>query len=161
MTQLDGHAVLLWGAFATGLLTLVLSGCQGLGWTRISLPYLIGTLFTARRGLAMVVGSAVHFGLGWVFAAVYALVFQAWGRAGVGVGALLGLYHGALVLVVGMQILPAVHPRMASRYRGVTPTRQLEPPGFLALHYGTGTPLVTLAAHVLYGAALGLLFRVG
>jgi hypothetical protein len=33
----------------------------------------------------------------------------------------------------------------------------LEPPGLLALNYGAGTPVVTLVAHLVYGAVLGLL----
>ncbi|WP_243639820.1 hypothetical protein [Streptacidiphilus pinicola] len=31
----------------------------------------------------------------------------------------------------------------------------LEPPGFLMLNYGPGTPVVTLAAHIGYGAPVG------
>ena len=31
----------------------------------------------------------------------------------------------------------------------------LEPAGFLLLNYGRRTPLVTLAAHVVYGAIVG------
>jgi hypothetical protein len=30
--------------------------------------------------------------------------------------------------------LPAMHPRMASEQDGPTPTKQLEPPGFMALN---------------------------
>lgn len=33
----------------------------------------------------------------------------------------------------------------------------LEPPGLLALNYGYQTPLVAVAAHLLYGTLLGLL----
>ncbi|MBT2457121.1 hypothetical protein [Streptomyces sp. ISL-86] len=31
----------------------------------------------------------------------------------------------------------------------------LEPPGFLMLNYGRGTPTVTLAAHLAYGTIVG------
>ncbi|WP_330285534.1 hypothetical protein [Streptomyces sp. NBC_00576] len=31
----------------------------------------------------------------------------------------------------------------------------LEPPGFLMLNYGPGTPTVTLAAHLAYGTIIG------
>lgn len=44
---------------------------------------------------------------------------------------------------------------MASESRGPTVVRQLEPPGFLGLHYGTRTPLVAFAAHLVFGAILG------
>ena len=41
----------------------------------------------------------------------------------------------------GLPLIPGLHPRMASEYQGPTPTRQLEPPGFLALNYGRPTPI--------------------
>jgi hypothetical protein len=31
----------------------------------------------------------------------------------------------------------------------------LEPPGFLLLNYGIGTPVVTVLAHIAYGAIIG------
>jgi hypothetical protein len=33
----------------------------------------------------------------------------------------------------------------------------LEPPGLLGLNYGGQTPVVTIAAHLTYGVALGML----
>ena len=54
---------------------------------------------------------------------------------------MIGLVHGAFVLAVALPVLPGVHPRMASELRGPTVARQLEPPGFLALHYGVRTPI--------------------
>ncbi|HEY3117502.1 MAG TPA: hypothetical protein VGK54_12235, partial [Chloroflexota bacterium] len=74
-----------------------------------------------------------------------------------GVG--MGLIHAAFVLTVIMWLLPGLHPRMASEQRGPTPTRQLEPPGFLALNYGRRTPLSVVIAHVLYGAILGVFYH--
>lgn len=159
--SIDLGSAILWGVFATGVLTLLMSGSQGLGWSRISLPYMLGTILTPHRGRAMVVGFAVHFATGIAFAILYALVFEAWGEANWWAGATLGAYHGLFMLVVGMQVLPTIHPRMASRHHGPTPTRQLEPPGFLALNYGRRTPLVTMAAHMLYGTILGLFYAAG
>jgi hypothetical protein len=49
---------------------------------------------------------------------------------------------------------------MASRHHGPTPTRQLEPPGFLALNYGWATPATTLLAHVVFGLILGAFYVV-
>jgi hypothetical protein len=146
---------------ATVVLTVLMSASQGLGWTRISLPYMIGTMFSARRSWATAVGLGLHFALGIGFAVFYGLVFTEWKRAGAAIGAGLGLLHGLFVLMAGLEMLSAFHPRMASRHQGPTPTRQLEPPGFLALNYGWGTPLVTLTAHVAYGAILGAFYPVG
>lgn len=160
MIDLNLHSILLWRVFATGLLTLVMSASQELGWSRISLPFIIGTIFSPRRDLALVGGFVVHIIFGCVFALLYGLVFESWGRAVWWQGALLGLYHGLFVLVALLPILPAVHPRMAGRHHGPSPTRQLEPPGFLALHYGRRTPMITLAAHMLYGSILGTFYQV-
>ncbi|MEZ4334769.1 MAG: hypothetical protein R3F35_23670 [Myxococcota bacterium] len=157
--MIDPRTSLVAGVLATGVLTLVMTASQGLGWSRISLPYMLGTIFSPRRGRAMAIGSLTHAVLGLLLALFYFLVFEVWGRAGWERGAALGLLHGAFVLVVGMEILPAWHPRMASRHHGPTPTRQLEPPGFLALNYGWATPVVTLVAHLLYGAILGAFAR--
>jgi hypothetical protein len=157
---IDLSHALGWGALATAVLTLLMTTSQGLGWSRISLPYMLGTMFSASRARAMAIGFAVHFAAGLLFALPYAACFEGWGRSGVWVGGGLGVFHGLFILVVGMEVLPAFHPRMASRHHGPTPTRQLEPPGFLALHYGRATPAITLVAHFAYGAILGACYRV-
>lgn len=150
--------MLLWGLFATGVLTLVMTGAQQLGWSRMSLPFMIGTMFTDRRGPAIVAGSVAHLLFGLAFASLYALVFESWGEGSWLRGLLLGLYHGLFILVVVLHYLPNVHPRMASKHHGPTPTRELEPPGALGLHYGRRTPLIALAAHLAYGAILGAFY---
>ena len=150
------------GGFAgTVVLTTLLAGSQGLGLTRMNLPYMLGTMFTADRDRAKLVGFGAHFVNGWIFATIYAATFRRWQRATWWLGAAIGLVHGLFVLVALMPVLPALHPRMASEQRGPTPTRQLEPPGFLALNYGYRTPLSVVLAHVLYGAVLGLFCRTG
>lgn len=156
--QLNGGSLLLWGLFATGILTLIMSGSQFLGWSRISLPFMIGSMLSGRRSRAMLFGFAGHIAFGLFFSLLYALVFESWGRATWWSGLLLGLYHGLFLLLVGLTFLPAVHPRMAGKHHGPTPTKQLEPPGFFALNYGRRTPLVTLLAHLVYGAILGLFY---
>ena len=153
-TDLHIGSILLWGLFATGVLTLIMSGSQQLGWSRISLPYMLGTIVTSRRVYAMGIGFFLHIVFGCIFALLYGLVFESLQRTSWWLGALLGLYHGLFMLIVVMGILSSIHPRMASKHHGPTPTRQLEPPGFLALNYGRHTPLITLAGHVAYGILL-------
>ena len=48
--------LLLWGLIATVAMTTILMGSQGLGLSRLSVPFLVGTLFTADRRRAMIVG---------------------------------------------------------------------------------------------------------
>lgn len=146
---------LLWGFVGTVVLSTVVAAGQGLGLTRMNIPYLIGTVFTPNRDRAKVIGIGCHFVSGWLFALLYFAVFHALGAATWWLGALTGLVQAAFILTVGMPLLPALHPRMANEQHGPTVVRQLEPPGFLALHYGTGTPLAILVAHLAFGAVLG------
>jgi hypothetical protein len=147
------------GALGTILLTTVLAASQGMRLTRMNLPYLLGTMLTPRRDRAALVGFGVHALNGWVFALLYFAAFRSLGLATWWLGALLGMLHAAFVLTVGMVLLPGMHPRMASETAGPTPVRQLEPPGFLALHYGRATPLSVVAAHVLFGIVLAITCR--
>jgi hypothetical protein len=149
----------LWGFVGTVVLTGLMSASQRLGLTRMSLPYMLGTMFTPDRERAQMVGFFVHLLNGWWLALVYAAAFQSWRRASWWLGALIGLVHGLFVLVTIMPLLPGVHPRMASERQGPTPTRQLEPPGFMGLNYGARTPLTLLLAHLIYGAILGAFYR--
>jgi hypothetical protein len=73
-------------------------------------------------------------------------------------GAVFGIVHGLVALTVIVPSLPGIHPRMASERSGPG-LHRLEAPGFLGLNYGTQTPLITLVAHIAYGALLGLLLK--
>jgi hypothetical protein len=144
------------GFVATVVLTTIMAGAQGLGLTRMSLPYLLGTIVTRDRDRARLVGIGIHLVNGWLFALLYLAIFRAWGSGGAALGAVAGAAHALFVLTVVMPALPGLHPRMAEQHRGPTTPRQLEPPGFLALHYGYQTPLSVFVAHVVYGAILGV-----
>jgi len=145
----------IWGFAATVVLTTIMAGSQSLGLTRMNIPFLLGTMFTANRDRAKVIGIGIHLLIGWLFAFLYAAAFHAWGAAGWWRGGLIGFVHAAFLLVVGLPALPGIHPRMASEQSGPRAKRQLEPPGPLALHYGVQTPLSVVVAHVAYGAILG------
>lgn len=147
------------GFLATVVLTTIMAGSQSLGLTRMNIPYLLGTMFTAHRDRAKVVGIGVHLLIGWFFAFLYAAAFEAWGAAGWWRGAIFGLLHSAFLLVVVIPAMPGLHPRMASEQQGPTAKRQLEPPGPLALHYGVRTPLSVVLAHLAYGALIGGFYR--
>lgn len=159
MKLMNIRSISLWGFVSTVVLTSLLAGCQALGLTRINLPYLVGTMVTPDRDRAKVVGFGMHLVNGWLFAALYAAAFQSWRRATWWLGAAIGMVHATFVLVAANWVLPALHPRMASEEQGPTPTRQLEPPGFLALNYGRRTPLSVIIAHLVYGGILGAFYR--
>jgi hypothetical protein len=146
---------LAWGFGATVVLTTILAGSQGLGLTRMNIPFLLGTMFTRDRDRARVLGIALHLVNGWIFALVYFGIFRATGHASLAFGAAIGLAHGLFVVAVALPALPGLHPRMARETAGPTTERRLEPPGFFALHYGYQTPASVLVAHAVFGAVLG------
>lgn len=150
---------LLWGFAATVVLSIIIASGRGLALTRIDLPFLLGTIFTPDRDKARLYGTIFHFVNGWIFAFIYAAAFTSTGLSTWWFGALIGLVHALFVLVAGMPFLPALHPRMASETTGPDPTRLLEPPGFLSLNYGAGTPIVNIFAHVVYGGILGYFYH--
>ena len=147
-------AVLLWALVATTLMTTVLQGAQGLGLSRLSLPFLFGTFVTADRSRAVLVGSLMYLGGGWAFAVLYFFLFASLGQSSWWLGALIGAFHG-LFLLVSLPAMAQLHPRIASEYDAPTAEPKLEPPGFMGLHYGRQTPLTTLLGQVVYGAVLG------
>jgi len=151
---------ILWGFVANVLLTTVNSATQGLGVTRMNLPYILGTIFTPDRDRARLYGYFVHVGVGWILSLIYALIFQSLGAAGWWRGMIIGVVHAFFFLIVVVSLLPGLHPRMASEQQGPEAQNMLEPPGFLALHYGARTPLAVLLSHAIFGALFGAFYHV-
>jgi hypothetical protein len=151
-------SILLWGFAATLILTTLTIASQSLGLTRLDMPFIVGTMVTADRDRAKVIGYALHLFNGWIVAVVYALFFENVHAATWWFGALLGAVQGLVVVVVILPLLPGIHPRMVSDYWGPEPTRLLEPPGFLSKNYGRATPLIIILVHTVYGAILGTFY---
>jgi uncharacterized membrane protein YagU involved in acid resistance len=157
--SMNWSGILLWGLLATGLLTTLMRLAQGLGYSRIDVPFLLGTIFTPDRDRAKVVGTMVHFINGFLFSLLYAAFFNGFGFVSWWSGAGMGLAHGAFVLIVVLPLLPGGHPRMVSEFWGPQAGRMLEPPGFLALNYGYQTPTITMIAHLAFGLVLGSFYK--
>lgn len=147
--------VILWGFVATMTLTGLMAGAQTTGITRMDITFILGTMFTANRDRARILGFFIHLIDGWIFAFLYWAILGSLGSANWWIGGLMGLAHALVVLVVLMPLIPGMHPRMASDFDGPDPTPALEPPGVLALNYGYRSPLVTIVAHIIYGVLLG------
>lgn len=146
----------MWGLVATVVLTVLLQGSQGFGFTRMNLPYLLGTMVTPNRDRAKIYGVLVHLVNGVLFAWLYLVMFHIWHGATWWKGLTLGALHACFLLTAVVTLLPALHPRMANETEGPTVVRQLEPPGFLALHYGRRTPISVVVAHLAFGLILGV-----
>ncbi|HTK17719.1 MAG TPA: hypothetical protein VL769_15100 [Acidimicrobiia bacterium] len=149
----------LFGLVATSVLTAAMVGAQLAGLTRLDIPLILGTIVTPDPDRARAAGFILHLAIGQGFALGYTAAFARFGRATWWLGALLALVHVGLALTVLIPVLGGVHPRMASHRAGPDTTAVLEPPGLLALNYGAQTPLVAIAAHLVYGVALGLLLN--
>jgi hypothetical protein len=151
----------LWSALVGGfagtvVLTAILAAASHLHLTRMDIPFLLGTACTADRSRAQVIGHALHFAAGMIFAVIYAAAFAALGRAGWTLGLVFGLAHAAFAGTALVNVLlPAVHPRMGTPVSAADSTPLLEPPGFMLLNYGRATPAVTVLAHLAYGAIVG------
>ena len=147
--------VLAWGLCATILMTTILEGSRIAGHSRMSLPFLFGTVFTANRRDAMIAGYVIYALGGWMFAGFYALLFATIHRATWWLGGLIGLCHGAFLCAVLLPLIAYVHPRMATPFDGPSELRMLEPPGSFGLNYGWGTPLAVIVAQTAFGLLLG------
>jgi hypothetical protein len=151
----------VWGALAGGAIGAVVlaSGlrvAQELGWTRMDIPLLLGTVFSENRSRATAIGYALHIANGLLFSLVYFAIFDAVDQAGWLFGLALGAVHalfagGGLVNVM----LPAVHPRMGTPWTDAEETPLLESPGFMLANYGRNTAAVTFVLHLAFGAIVG------
>jgi hypothetical protein len=72
---MHGHlhldSVLFWGFVATLVLTMMLSISQGLRMTRISPPFMLGTIVTGDLDRARTFGFGMHLLSGWLFSLGY------------------------------------------------------------------------------------------
>jgi hypothetical protein len=148
--------VLVGGVVGTIVLTTMLRAASELGMTRMDIPFLLGTAVTTDRSRAKAVGYVFHFMFGLIFASAYYTVFAVTHTSGIILGAALGLLHAVFAGTALVNVfLPAIHPRMGSGFDAAGTAPLLEPPGFMLVNYGRETPVVTVLAHIAYGAIVG------
>ena len=149
------------GFVGTLVLTTVERAAGELKLTRMDLPFLLGTAFTDDRRRAKVYGYVAHFVDGMIFAIAYGAFFAAIGTARVWIGLLLGalqaVFNGTVLVTI---LLPIAHPRIGTSDTAAHEVALIEPPGFLLLNYGRNTFLITLAAHMAYGAIVAWAIRI-
>jgi hypothetical protein len=150
-----------WGAIAGGfvgtlVLTTLLRAGSEFGLTRMDLPFLLGTAFSADRRRAKAIGFGLHFVAGQAFAAIYYGIFVAIGESSWWLGGAFGLVHGIFAgTALVNTLLPLVHPRMGSSESAANTRPLLEPAGFMLRNYGSSTPVLTIITHLIYGAIVG------
>jgi hypothetical protein len=135
-------------------------GASELGWTPMDLAFLLGTIVTDHWRKAKAVGYALLFAFGIMFALLYGACFWTIRYSSWWLGALFGAVHAVFVCTVVVNVLlPVVHPRIGTPETAANEVALIEPPGFLMLNYGRSTFLITLAAHIAYGAIVGWAVR--
>jgi hypothetical protein len=148
------------GFLGTLVLTTIIRAASELGWTRMDLAFLLGTTVTVNRRKAKAIGYVFQFLVGIGFAIAYGEFFEIIGRSSWQIGALLGALHAVFVATVLVNVLlPVVHPRIGTPETAANEIALIEPPGFLMRNYGRNTFLITLLAHIAYGAIVGLTIR--
>lgn len=149
------------GFIGTLVLITIIRAASEFGWTRMDLAFLLGSTVTVNRRKAKAIGYTFQFLLGLLFAILYGEFFEIIGRASWWLGALGGALHAVFVATVLVNVLlPVVHPRMGTPETAANEIALIEPPGFLMLNYGRNTFLITLLAHVAYGAIVGWAIRI-
>jgi hypothetical protein len=92
---------------------------------------------------------------------VYGTFFVIIGGSSWWLGAIVGAIHACFTgTVVVNVLLPAIHPRIGTPNSAANEIALIEPPGFLMLNYGRNTFVVTLVAHIAYGAIVGWAVRI-
>ena len=157
---MSGWSALVGGFAGTLVLTTIIAAATQLRLTRMDIPFLLGTAFTTDRSRARVVGYVLHMAAGLAFSLIYLAAFAVLGHGGWALGMLFGLVHALFAGTTLVNVLlPVAHPRMGTSDTAATSSPLLEPPGFMLLNYGRATPVVTVLAHLAYGAIVGAFIR--
>jgi hypothetical protein len=91
MTAYMMESLVLWGLVATTAMAAILQLSQGLGLSRMSLTFLMGSAFSGDRSVATILGFVLYIIGGWLFAFLYFLFFTSIGIYTWLVGSILGL----------------------------------------------------------------------
>ena len=153
-------AALAGGFVGTLVMVIITRAATEMGLTRMDLPFLLGTVVTEDRRRAKAIGYGFHLIMGLLFALVYWAFFAIIGRGSWWIGGLAGALQALFISTVLVnELLPVIHPRMATFDTAANRFALIEPPGFLMRNYGRNTFLVTLAAHIAYGVVVGALAK--
>jgi hypothetical protein len=148
------------GLLGTMVLTTIVRAASEMNLTRMDFALILGTMVTTDRRRARAYGYGIHFGIGLVFALLYVALFVAMHRNSWWLGALFGALHAVFLGVVVINVLlPVVHPLMGTPETSASEHALIEPPGFLMLNYGRSTFVITLLAHIAFGAVVGWAVR--
>ncbi len=141
---MDWDLVIWAGVLATAVMTVVIYLGKAAGM-QMDMPRMLGLMVVEPSSAATIIGLIIHFMVGVIFAAVYALIFEALDiEPGWVWGALFGAVHG-IVAGMAMGMMPAMHPRMGEGHA-------LPNPGMFGRNMGAMIPVAIIVLHLIYGA---------
>lgn len=133
------------GLVGTAAMSLLMALGPWMGMPRMDMAGALGTMLAGPGTAAAVLGWMLHFGMGAIFAVVYALLWSTGvGAATLGWGIVFGLVHG-VVAVLAMPVMQSMHPRRT----------QLATGGTAAMGVLVGHGLYGLVVAAVYAAWLG------
>ncbi len=146
-----GHSVWI-GLAATVVMSIALYLLPLVGFPRTDVYYYLGSFFKVPKSRAALYGLMVHLGMGIIFAFLYGLAFlflevspRWW------IGSLAGVVHWVAVML-SMDIFSEVNREVkAGRLKG---------PGLFMSNLGVASAVGSLARHIVFGTAVGLLYDV-
>ncbi len=128
------------GLVGTVVMTILMVVAPAMGMPKMDIVGMLGSMITANKGTATIVGWVIHLMMGVVFAIIYAF---AWSQGIGSVTWLWGLIFGAvhaIVAIVMMPIMIRMHPR---------------PP---EMEGGAMTMVGQLMGHLVYGLVVALVY---
>lgn len=159
-TTLAGHFSAGWAVLAglaggVAFLMVVYMGFA-VGMTRMNFLEVLGTMFVpdGSKNTAYGVGLGVHLMMSAAFGLAHAGLLQAIGVTTVGQAAgwdlLIGAGHGLVILAMMPVALELMHPLVRKH--------AMDSPGIALTGFGSGTPIGSLMAHVVFGVVTGAIY---
>ncbi len=143
---------LLAGLIGTVAITILMYAGPVMGFPRMDIATMLGTMFVSDPSAAFIPGMVMHFMIGVILALGYAFLFAGWlpGHPWMR-GALYGLVPFLMANAIVMPMMGLIHPMVLS---GMMPA-----PGFFLVGMGTVmAPIGRLLGHLVYGAVVGAIY---
>lgn len=155
------------GFAGTLVMSMMMKMAAAAGMTDMPpMPLVTGAMISGDEDQAKRIGVLIHwimmgtvaFGLG--YAALFTVIQGPTWLVGLAVG----VAHGAVVGLVFMPMMPAMHPRMSGADHGQPSVSfeggevHLSAPGVFGARWGGMTPVGLLMGHAVYGVVVGLVY---
>ena len=138
------------GAAGTLLMLAFIDFCNLAGLTPFSMERYLGSVFyTGSSASHWTLGFFVNLVVGGLLSVFYAYNFEyVFRHSGVGLGTRLGFGHAVIAALFVFPFFGVIHDQLGTGVQF----------GFFGAALGVATPIILLAAHLMYGACVGLFY---